>query len=311
PHFPGGAWLVELAALTSERDLIAAVGTALGLREERDRPFQEIVVAYLRAQERPILLVVDNCEHLRGPCARLIATLLQAGSWVRVLATSRERLGMQGERAEEVPPLTTPPAGPAGTRLGDITRSEAVRLFCERAQNVTPGFSLNGETAAAIALVCRRLDGIPLAIELAAAQLAWRPLAAIAGDLDDFPTLLACGNAGAPERHQTLRAALDWSYCLLDPPTRIIFRRLSVFAGGCTLPAAEAVCAGSDLPPGDVALLLRKLVTASLVRCYKWRKHERYRMLEPVRQYALEWLGAAAAPERCLALPKHMVHGLS
>ena len=295
PHFPGGAWLVELAALTSERDLIAAVGKALGLREDRERPFPEVVVAYLRERERPILLVVDNCEHLLGPCARLIATLLRTGSHVRVLATSRERLGMQGERVEEVPPLTTPPAGPAGLRLGDITRSEAVRLFCERAQDVVPGFTLNGETAAPIALICRRLDGIPLAIELAAAQLAWRPLAAIAGDLDDFPTLLAGGNAGAPERHQTLRAALDWSYCLLDGPTRVLFRRLSVFAGGCTLPAAESVCAGSDLPVGEVAILLRTLVTASLVRSYKWRKHERYRMLEPVRQYALEWLGRCAS----------------
>ncbi|HVA91182.1 MAG TPA: hypothetical protein VNL71_15210, partial [Chloroflexota bacterium] len=294
-HFPGGAWLVELAALTAERDLIATVGKALGLREERERPLQEVVVAYLRAHERPILLVVDNCEHLRGPCARLIAILLQAGPWVRVLATSRERLGMQGERAEEVPPLTTPPAGAAGVRLGEITRSEAVRLFCQRAQEGAPDFNLNGETAAPISLICRRLDGIPLAIELAAAQLAWRPVAAIAGDLDDFPTLLAGGNAGAPERHQTLRATLDWSYCVLDPPTRTLFRRLSVFAGGCTLPAAVAVCASDDLPSGDIAPLLRKLVNASLVRCYKWRKHERYRMLEPVRQYALEWLGRGAS----------------
>ncbi|MGH2386723.1 MAG: ATP-binding protein, partial [Chloroflexota bacterium] len=175
-------------------------------------------------------------------------------------------------------------------RLGEITRSEAVRLFCARAQDVAPSFTLNGETAAHIAVVCRRLDGIPLAIELAAAQLARRPLAAIAGDLDNFPTILAGGNAGAPERHQTLRAVLDWSYCLLDPPSRVLFRRLSVFAGGCTLPAAEAVCAGIDLPAGEVARLLRGLVTASLVRSYKWRKHERYRMLEPVRQYALRWL---------------------
>ncbi|HVA89390.1 MAG TPA: AAA family ATPase [Chloroflexota bacterium] len=290
PYFPGGAWLVELAAQTPDRDLIAAVGRALGLREERDRPFEEAIVAYLRARERPILLVLDNCEHLRAPCARLIATLLQAGPQVRILATSRERLGMQGERVEEAPPLTTPPAGSGDTRLGDITRAEAVQLFCARARDVAPDFSLTTEHAEPIAVVCRRLDGIPLAIELAAAQLAWRPLAAIAGDLEDFPTLLAGGNAGAPERHQTLRAALDWSYSLLDPQTRILFRRLSVFAGGCTLPAAQAVCAGSGVPPGDVARLLRTLVTASLVRSSKWRKHERYRLLEPVRQYGLEWL---------------------
>jgi predicted ATPase/DNA-binding SARP family transcriptional activator len=290
PHFPGGVWFVDLVAKGSYLELQAETCRALGLREERDCPVLDTLVTHLRGFERPLLIILDNCEHVREAAARLAAALLAASCQVHILATSRERLGMQGERIEAVPSLTIPRCVGENLSLVEIARSEAVQLFRGRAAGVVSGFHLTEDNGSRIARICSRLDGIPLAIELAAAQLAQRSLEEISGALDHEMDLLAGGNAGAPERQQTLRATLDWSYRLLDPPSRMLFYRMGVFAGGCTLEAAQAVCAGKDLPPADIERLLHSLVRSSLLRAYRRRTQKRYRMLEPVRQYALEQL---------------------
>ncbi len=197
---------------------------------------------------------------------------------------------MQGERIEAVPSLTIPRSMSGTLPLVEIARSEAVQLFRGRAAGVVSGFKLTEDNGSRIARICFRLDGIPLALELAAAQLVQRSLEEISGALNHEMDLLAGGNAGAPERQQTLRATLDWSYRLLDPPSRMLFYRMGVFAGGCTLEAAQTVCAGKGLSPDDIERLLHGLIRSSLLRVYRGRTQKRYRMLEPVRQYALERL---------------------
>ncbi len=287
PRFPDGVWLVELASLSEPRDVPAQIARVLGLREERGVPIMDSVAAYLRAREQPLLLVLDNCEHLVDACAQATAVLLQAGELVHVLATSRERLRMQGERAEEVPLLSTPIPRDGGFPLADIGGAESVRLFCTRSTESVPDFALSAANAQATARICARLDGIPLAIELAAAQLVRLPLTEIVDGLDRSIGLLAGGNTGALPRHQTLHAAIDWSYRLLSADAQTLFRRLAVFAGGWTAPAAQEVCGLRGLHPDDVGPLLQELLLASLAIRYKAGDQHRYRMLEPVRQYAL------------------------
>jgi predicted ATPase/class 3 adenylate cyclase len=290
-RFPDGAWLVELAPLADPALVPQAVASALDLREDAGRPLLNTLTDFLRGKD--LLLIIDNCEHVVDACAQLAETVLRACPRVRILASSREALGIAGEVAWRVPSLATPDP----RRLPPIetlTQYEGVRLFVERAAAVLPGFTVTNANAPAIAQVCARLDGIPLALELAAARVNVLRVEQIAARLDDRFRLLTGGSRGAVPRQQTLRALIDWSYDLLAESERLLLQRLAGFAGGWALEAAEAVCAGGSLNQDDVLGVLTQLVNKSLVVAEREQSQEtRYRLLETIRQYALERLAAS------------------
>ena len=282
-EFEDGVWLVELASLADPDLVLQAVASALGVCEQPSRPLAETLTDALG--EKRLLVVLDNCEHLLGASARLAETLLRACPGLRILATSREALGVGGEVSYPVPPLSSP-----GLNLElpteEVARYEAVRLFVERAAAALPGFALTEGNAPAVAEVCRRLDGMPLAIELAAARVRVLSVGQISERLDECFRVLKTGSQTALPRQRTLRATIDWSYELLSGGEKALLRRLSVFAGGFTLGAAEEVCAGEGLERDDVLELLSHLVDKSLVLVAEQGGESRYRLLETVRQYA-------------------------
>ncbi|MEO3765942.1 BTAD domain-containing putative transcriptional regulator [Streptomyces sp. B5E4] len=319
--FPDGVWLAELAGRRCYDDPADVIAQALGVHDTEGRPTHDVLADAVRAKR--LLLVLDNCEHLVESVAPLAARLLRAAPGLRILATSQEQLAIAGETLYAVPPLdlphlATPPAGTtaAGTPLARaaapsaacLHESSAVRLFLARAAAAAPGFQLEPGNAAAVAAVCRRLDGIPLALELAATRVRALGVHRLAERLDDrFRVLAAAGTRrDAPERQRTLRATIAWSWELLTPDEQAVLRRLSVFATGTTLPAAEAVCAGTDLDPADVADLLARLVDRSLVVTAPGPEGPRYGLLESVAAYGLEELTAAGEHPR--ALRDHATH---
>jgi predicted ATPase/DNA-binding CsgD family transcriptional regulator/DNA-binding XRE family transcriptional regulator len=305
--YPDGVWLVELAALADPALVPQAVATALGVPEQPGRPIADTLTARLAA--RRLLLVLDNCEHVIDACAALADALLRACPDVRLLATSRAPLAVGGEVAWRVPSLPVPRRSDRAPAA--VERVAAARLFRERARAARPGFAVTDRNAPAVAELCRRLDGIPLALELAAARTPALTVEQIVGRLGDPLRLLTGGGRTAPPRQQTLRATIDWSYGLLTEDERALLRRLAVFAGGWTLEAAEEVGAGGGLEPGAVLDRLARLVEQSLVQAEMADAGEaRYRLLAMVRQYGLERLreaGEEAAvrtrhARRCLAL---------
>jgi predicted ATPase/DNA-binding SARP family transcriptional activator len=267
---PDGIWFVELAGLTDGSLVAQATALAVGVPIPAQRSAQEALVAHLAARE--VIIVLDNCEHVIDACARLAEDLLRAGPGVRVVATSREPLHCEGEVAWRVPSL-----------------AEAERLFVERAA-ADPDFSPTGADEATIEEICERLDGMPLAIELAAARVAALSLDQIAARLGDSLDVLAAGSRTARTRQQTLRATIEWSHDLLTGEERVLFRRLAVFAGGFTLEAAEEVCAGGAIARRQIVDLVARLVDKSLVSA----TGRRFRLLDTIRQYAAERLDAAA-----------------
>ena len=292
--FPDGVWLVELASL-SEGTLVAqAVATALGVQEQPERPLTDTLVDFLRAKRA--LLVLDNCEHLLDAVARLADALLNSCSHLKVLATSRESPNVEGELNWAVPSLSAPSRELPPT-FEELAVYESVRLFVERARHRNPAFTLTPTNADAVARICGRLEGIPLAIELAAARAGLLSAEEIAARLDDSLGLLIAGSRTASPRQRTLRGTLDWSHELLSEHERELFARLSVFAGGWTLEAAEAVGAGGDTDQSVVFDPLSGLVEKSLVVAEATGRGARYRLLEPVRQYASERLEGAEGDE--------------
>ena len=290
-HYPDGVWFVDLAALAQPELVPNSVATAVGVREEPGRPILATLVGSLST--RRVLLVLDNCEHLLEACARLTETLLQACPSLVIMTTSREVLNVSGETTWRVPPLDV--ADPAHLPPPEqLTQYEAVRLFIDRASAVVPGFSVTNANAPAVAQICWRLDGIPLAIELAAARVSLMSPEQIAQRLDNRFRLLTGGRRTALPRQQTLRALVDWSYGLLTPPEQVLFQRLSVFSGGWTIEAAEAVCADDTSKVWEVLDLLAALVDKSLVLVDREEDGTaRYRLLETLRQYAAEKLTQA------------------
>jgi predicted ATPase/DNA-binding SARP family transcriptional activator len=278
------AW-VELAPLADPDALAMHVALALGIRSEGAASPEQALVARIAGQA--LLLVLDNCEHVVDAAAQLVATLLAACPSLRVLATSREALGVSGERSWLVPPLSLPPVGVAPD-VGTAAATEAVRLFVARAREVSRTFALTAENVEAVVRICRRLDGLPLALELAAARAAVLAPAQIAARLEDRFALLVSGARAVTPRQRTLRSAVDWSYDLLDTDERILLERLSVFAGGFTLDAAESVCAGGMVPAARLLDLLSALATKSLVTMQEEGGTARYRLLETIREYAIE-----------------------
>jgi predicted ATPase/DNA-binding CsgD family transcriptional regulator len=290
PDYPDGAWLAELGDTDDPERVPARVATALGIRPEPGRPVTDTLADALRP--RRMILILDTCEHVVGACAALAHQLLAACPAVRLIATSREPLRVRGETAWRVPPLAVP-AQFGELSEADLAEHEAIRLFAERAAAVRPGFRLTGENIGAAVRLCRTLDGIPLAIELAAARVRALSVEQIDTRLSDRFQLLASGDRTAPPRQQTLQAAVDWSYELLTGPEQILLRRLSVFAGW-NLETAEQVCAGDGIAPEEVLPLLAALIDKSLVTLdAEVAATARYRLLDTIRQYAASALAAS------------------
>jgi non-specific serine/threonine protein kinase len=298
--YPDGVWLVELASLTDEALVPQEVAAALGVRGRGGQAIVDTLLAHLRA--RTALLILDNCEHLIGAAASLAATLLAICPNIRLLATSREPLGVPGEAVWAVPPLALPQRqpwrGPAGEAMLTVfERSEAIQLFVARARAASPAFALTPQNAPWVAEICIRLDGLPLAIELAAVRTRALSARQIVERLDDRFVLLAGWARAIPPRHQALEATLDWSYALLTEAEQVVLRRLAVFAWGWTLEAAESVVSGEPVAPAEVLNVLSNLVDKSLVVVESSSGRRYYRFLETIRQYAQRKLAAAGEVE--------------
>jgi predicted ATPase len=281
--FADGVWFVDLAPLSDPQLVGQTVIHALGAREEPGRPVFDTLEGFVAHRE--LLIVVDNCEHLIQACAVLVEHLLRAGPGVRILATSRETLGLPGEQIWRVPSLSLPDQGASPDV---VMGSESARLFLERARAVRADLVVSEEDIAALAEIVSRLDGIPLALELAAARADMLSLTQIATRLDDRFGLLSRGPRTAQPRQQTLAGAIDWSYGLLSDLERAVFCRLSIFAGGFSLEAAEAVTTGPGLDPGDILDLVTNLAAKSLVVVTGQGDSQRYRLLETIRAYAAD-----------------------
>jgi predicted ATPase/DNA-binding CsgD family transcriptional regulator len=285
---PDGAWLVELAEVREPALVVNAVMAALDLRDQAAADPQALLLSYLR--DKRLLVVVDNCEHLLAAAARLLTEIMKAAPDVRVIATSREPLSVPGEHVVPVPPLDLGSAHPAGS-LSRLRRNEAVALFAERAAARSGGFEVTAANQAAVAELCHRLDGLPLAIELAAVRTRVLTPQQILDRLTDRFGLLTGGGRGSVPRHQTLRATLDWSHDLLTADERTLLRRLFVFAGRFTLDDVESVCASGDVPVADGLDLLSSLVDKSLVlkedASVNGKDIACYRLHETMREYAV------------------------
>ncbi|MFN2195405.1 MAG: LuxR C-terminal-related transcriptional regulator [Anaerolineales bacterium] len=298
--FEDGVWWVDLSPLNDPTLLSQLIVQALGMRPIADQPMQEALIGFLRSKQ--LLLVLDNCEHQNAACAQLARQMLLAAPALHILATSREPLGIEGEARYPISGLPWPAAGRQANRdeqerldLNVTLNYDAVKLFVERARSITPSFSLTHENAPAVVEICQRLDGLPLALELASARVNVLTVQEIAARLNDRLSLLTSGKRREFEpRHQTLKAAIDWSYALLTAEEQILLRRLAVFAAGCSLDTAEAICSGEEILPAQILDLLASLVDKSLVIAEtSGRAPARYRLLETIRAYAFEKLNEA------------------
>lgn len=296
--FPAGVWLVELASQRDPALVPRAVASTIGVRDQPQRSTIDILCDHL--QQKEMLIILDNCEHLVETCALLAEKILLSSPGVRILATSREKLGVHGEVIYQVPSLSLP-SHSHRLPVTSLQKYEAVELFIERALIAVPGFYVSNENAATLVQICQRLDGIPLIIELAAAKLRVLSLEQIYERLDDRFQLLASGVRTAIPRHQTLQAVIDWSYDLLSPVEQTLFQYLSVFANGWTLEAAEFICTEKKLGSLDIIELLEQLINKSLVHKEETVNEPRYRMLETIREYALQKLDSSGEmKEVCL-----------
>jgi predicted ATPase/DNA-binding CsgD family transcriptional regulator len=289
-HFPDGVWLVELAGLDSPDLLAYAVARSLRVDERPGEEIDAALIAYLGG--RRMLLVLDNCEHLLDACRELVACVVSECERVRVLCTSRERLDVPGEAVVVLSALDVASSGEqlSVAALADV---DALRLLVDRAVAVAPDFALTDENATAACEICRRLDGLPLAIELAAARLASMTADDLRGRLDDRLRLLSAAHRSGPQRRRTLRATIDWSYELLSQEERILWRRLSVFAGSFGLDAAEDVCSGAGLERERIVDLVGSLVGKSILTMGRESRRGRYRLLETLRLYGAQRLAEA------------------
>jgi predicted ATPase len=285
PRFDDGAWLVELASLGTPESVVEVVASTFGVQASPGRTLDQSVSDYL--ERKSLLLILDNCEHLLNAVAKFVESALQVASRLKVLTTSREGLALPGERLVTVPSLEIP-----NTEMSrnELLATESVRLFTERARETDSHFSFQPDDAAALGELSRRLDGIPLAIELAAARIRVMTPKEMLEHLDRRFKLLSAGRRTAVSRHQTLRSTIDWSYDLLEERERVLLRRLSVFSGDFDLPAVESVAADDDLDAFDVSDILFKLVDKSLVVADSSSGNTRFRLLETIRDYAWERL---------------------
>lgn len=293
-EFPDGVKLIQLAPIGSADLVVPAVADSMGVQAQAHQPLIETLAQHVRTKE--MLLIVDNCEHLLKPAADTVKTLLEAAPGLRILATSRQRLTVVGEVTYPLHPMPIPAADIV--ELKQLMRVEAVALFASRAETARPGFRITTDNASAIKEICRHLDGIPLAIELAAGRLGSLSPQKIASHLDQRLRILTVADRTAPPHQQTLRATIDWSYQLLSQTEQTLFSRLSIFRGSFPLEAAEEICKDTQLSPLDVVDLLPALAENSLVTVDHTPVATRYRLLETIREYATEQLAAAGESDQ-------------
>ncbi|MFI0444039.1 ATP-binding protein [Actinomadura sp. 6N118] len=286
--FPDGVWLVELAALQNPELLVNTVIDTLELQDRTSRSLMQVLVDHL--QDRRALLILDNCEHLLGETAVLAGELLRSAPDLRILATSRQALGIVGEQTMGVPPMPLPDSGERHPAADVLAGADAVQLFTDRAVAVLPDFTLNDDNRGAVERIVRRLDGIPLGIELAAVRLRVLSIEQLHDRLNDRFRLLSAGSRTVMPRHQTLRALIDWSHALCTEQERLLWARASVFADGLDLDAAEAVCAGDGIDRDEIMDLVAGLVDKSVFTREEQAFSVRYRLLETIRQYGLDRL---------------------
>jgi predicted ATPase/DNA-binding CsgD family transcriptional regulator len=295
-EFPDGVWMVELGDLQQPDLVVSRVASVVGVTEENGRPLLDTLADALAA--RSLLVALDNCEHLIDAAARVAQRLLAGAPGLHIIVTSREPLRVAAETVWQVPPLTVPPPPPPPTSVADLSSSEAAALFADRAAAALPSFTVTGGNAAAVGRLCRALEGLPLAIELAAAWVRMLSAEQIEALLHDRFRLLATQDRTVPARQRTLRATIDWSYNLLTPDEQVLFRRLSVFTGW-SLEMAEEICSDEQLPVARVLDLIAALVDKSLVVVEpEVLGQYRYRMLDAIREYAAEQLAAAGEAEQ-------------
>lgn len=287
--YEDGVWYVELAAIANADLVLPTIAKTLGLREEPGTPLIQTILSHLKFKN--ILLLLDNCEHLLQTCAEFVEMALQSCPKIQFLATSRESLQIAGENVRQIPPLAIPESKATPSSIEALMEYEAAKLFVDRASTVARNFTVSSLNLKSISEICTRLDGIPLAIELAASRANMMPVERIAAHLKDRFDLLSKGSRTALPRHQTMRGAIDWSYELLSPPEQTLLRRLSVFLGGFIYESAELICSGDDVEPEQFLDLVSRLIDKSLILLEEGRgETERYRLLEPIREYALEKL---------------------
>ncbi len=306
-RFPDGTWLAELSAANRAGVLAYVVADVLGLRDQTARRRADVLAQQVAGKH--LLLVLDTCEHLVDACAALAERLLRAAPHLRIVATSRQPFDISGEHVLVIEPLNAP-RPETDTDLHSLRRNDAVTLFAERASAIVPGFAVNQHNSASVAALCRRLDGVPLALELAAVRLRALSVEQLLHQLDNGRRPLGVGRRGGIPRHRTMRAAVGWSHELCTPGERLAWARLSVFAGDFGLAAAEHVCAGPGIVAGTELSLVASLVDKSLLRVYRRGTEVRYRMLGAIREYGREWLSRLGEEVRlrrvhrdwCLAL---------
>jgi non-specific serine/threonine protein kinase len=293
--FPDGAWFVDLAALDDATLLAETVAATLGVENHTTRsPLSQL---RLQLADKHMLIVLDNCEHISEACAGLVDELLRGAPNIRFLVTSRHSLGLLGEQIFTVPPLSTPPSG-VHVRASSLEDFDAVALLSARASNSVSGFDVNEDNSVLVARLCERLDGIPLAIELAAARLRTLPVGEVLDRLDRRFQLLSAGNNAALPRHQTLAALIDWSYALCSVKEQALWGRLSVFSGSFVLAAVEAVCAGHGIDAEEIVDLVDGLVRKSILIVERSGEQVRYRLLETIREYGKDRLATTAESSR-------------
>ena len=308
--FANGVWLVDLVPLREPAFVPQLVAQVFGLRPSADQPLLETLLNFVNSKQ--LLLILDNCEHLREACGKLAQVLLSEAAELRILATSREPLSILGEAIYPVSGLAWPIDTPSLEREPkDLVEYDAIRLFVERARAIAPDFNLTSKNARATVETCRRLDGLPLALELASARVNVLTVQEIAERLDDrFNLLISAQRTGYEPRHATLRAVIDWSYALLTGEEQALLRRMAVFEAGCTLGTAESVCSGEDIAAQDILNLISSLVGKSLVVVETvGRTQARYSLLESIREYVLEKLEAAG--ELAQLRDRHLDHYLA
>ena len=297
--FADGVWMVDLAPLREPAFVPQIVAQTLGLRPAAEQPLLETLLSFVHSKK--LLLILDNCEHLSEACAKLAQALLSQSPELRILATSRDPLDIAGETIYPISGLAWPAVNAAlETNPQDILQFDAVRLFVERAGAISPNFALTSENAWSIVEICRRLDGLPLALELASARVNVLTVQEITARLKDRLALLTSGqHRGLEPRHYTLRASIDWSYALLPVEEQILLRRLAVFEAGCTLDIVETVCTGEGIAAEHTLDRISSLVNKSLVMADTiGHSQARYRLLETIREYVLEKLNEAGETAR-------------
>ncbi len=307
--FADGVWLVDLAPLREPTFVPQLVAQVFGLRPSADQPLLQTLLNFVHSKS--LLLILDNCEHLSAACGQLAQALLSQVTGLRILATSRIALAIAGEMIYPVSGLAWPTSTKAENDPQDLIQYDAIRLFVERARAISPDFKLTPDNVGSTVETCRRLDGLPLALELASARVNVLTVQEIAERLDDrFNLLISTQRTGYEPRHATLRAAIDWSYALLTVEEQALLRRMAVFEAGCSLGTAESVCSGEDIAAQDILDLISSLVSKSLVVAETvWRTQARYRLLETIREYALEKLEAAG--EMSQLRDRHLDHYLA